>query len=168
MSDWTPLTPQEIYQKSLDEAQGEPLVPETRLEYFLNKIAEGVGTSEDTGLEDFSIITLTLNVTGDVGNTLHISILGFDLNGGAFTTALIKDSDDNNYYSDIAYDEEVGSPVVYNIVKIGEEPFTVYLNEGEVEPTSVTGDCEVESGDTGYFVTITGDCTITAEGVSPK
>ena len=43
MSDYTPLTPQEIYQKSLELAHGEPLEPETRLEYFLNKIAEGGG-----------------------------------------------------------------------------------------------------------------------------
>lgn len=52
MSDLTPLTPQEIYQKSLAESQTGELEPETRIEYFLNKIAtSGGGSGGDERVE---------------------------------------------------------------------------------------------------------------------
>ena len=62
MSDYTPLTPQEIYAKDIAEAGEEGLVPETRIEYFLNKIAtEGGGGSSDSDV-------LLVNVTFDNGS----------------------------------------------------------------------------------------------------
>ena len=61
MSDYTPLTPQEIYQKSLADAHGEPLTPETRIEYFLNQIAEGQGGGGGSGSGE-NVLTIGMTV----------------------------------------------------------------------------------------------------------
>lgn len=136
MSDLTPLTPQEIYQKSLDEAQGEPLVPETRLEYFLNKIAEG---GSGGGSSDFTTCTLTIGSDFNERNPLSISIP--TVNEGS------------DFFED--------SATTVSNLRAGTR--TIVLYKGKMICTTLyttitgTGDFTFEDS----ILTITGDCTIT-------
>ena len=134
MSDWTPLTQQEIYQKSLDEAQGEPLVPETRLEYFLNKIAEGGG-----GNSDFSTAHMTVNVGGDGLKYCPTPLI-------TENAIEIIYPNENTGIADDEYDVPL-----YN----GE-----LVVETGCSSITVSGDAEFD-GDEGLLI-ITGDCEITA------
>ena len=143
MSDWTPLTQQEIYQKSLDEAQGEPLVPETRLEYFLNKIAEGSGGTG--GDSDFTTATMTIATSG-----LHLCFPCID-------ESVPEQEAIFAYSDDIANDP------------LAEGDYIIPLYKGlcgiiavHYSAVTLTGDAEFDNG----LILVTGDFTITGASTS--
>ena len=151
MSDWTPLTPQEIYQKSLDEAQGEPLVPETRLEYFLNRIAEGGGGTD--GDSDFETVTMTVENIPDVP-----ALGGGTIPGDIQVWGVIVSEDTFEY------------PIFDHLTaENGTHSLLLYKGSGTVaigydSELNITGDFTATDivDDDGYYVegTYTGDFTI--------
>lgn len=52
MSEYTPLTPQEIYEKDIATAGEEGLTPTTRIEWFLNKILVALTPTDEGGSDD--------------------------------------------------------------------------------------------------------------------